>query len=157
MIIEVNSRTHGTLSVMIDDEDIKCMNGYKLAVTRIGKKIYPVVSVNRNGKWTKEYLHRLVSGAGKGKIVDHINGDTLDNRKSNLRVCCYTVNALNRNVVKTKTGYANVNKVGNKFRAMIRVHGKPKHLGYFDTAEKANEAVSIVRQDQIKILTGHTG
>ena len=52
------------------------------------------------------YLHRLIMGAKKGEFVDHINGNCLDNRKCNLRICTQQQNNRNRAISKNnKTGY----------------------------------------------------
>lgn len=52
------------------------------------------------------YLHRLLAGTPKGMWTDHINGNTLDNRKENLRICTPQENARNRRVQSNcKAGY----------------------------------------------------
>ncbi len=80
---------------------------------------------------------------GDTKIIDHININTLDNRKENLRICTKTGN--NRNVTKrkcNKTGLKGVSvfKQNGKFRAYITVNNKQIHLGYYNDKEKAHLA-----------------
>ncbi len=59
---------------------------------------------------TTIYLHRVVMGSPKGLTVDHINHDTLDNRRSNLKVCSQSVNSNNRKTAdpRSKTGVRGV-------------------------------------------------
>lgn len=92
-------------------------------------------------------MHRLVAGLdmdgfSSPGIVDHINGNGLDNRRSNLRICTHAQNLMNRGASKTnRTGLRGVTAHRkNSFRARIRVHGKLHDLGCFRTAEEAGAA-----------------
>ena len=81
--------------------------------------------------------------ASKGLRVDHENHDTLDNRRGNLRTATAAQNCHNRRKPRTNTsGFIGVSwhKATRKWRAHINVNRKIKHLGYFSTAELANEA-----------------
>jgi len=88
------------------------------------------------------YLHRMIVGPiPKGLVIDHINGDALDNRRSNLRVVTHQENL--RNVVAREgknCPYIGVKKSRNRFSASITVDGRYHHLGNFGTAEEAYEA-----------------
>jgi hypothetical protein len=87
------------------------------------------------------YLHRQLMGAKKGQQVDHRNRNTQDMRKQNLRTCSPKQNMQNRGRFKNNTsGYIGVfqpKKSPNKFYATIKIDGKAKHLGSFDSAETA--------------------
>lgn len=88
-------------------------------------------------------MHRLLTNAPKGSQVDHINGDKLDNRKINLRVCTHSQNQINRGKQKNNTsGFKGVypQKQSKKYRAKISVNGKEYHLGYFDCPIEAAKA-----------------
>ena len=77
-----------------------------------------------------------------GMYVDHINMNPLDNRRENLRVCTNQQNQYNTTKYSNnKSGFKGVsfNKERQKFEAQIRIDGKQKIIGYFDTAEKAHE------------------
>lgn len=82
-------------------------------------------------------LHRLVMNFPTN-LVDHINRDTSDNRKSNLRETSRMVNSTNCKMHKTnKTGYRGVCKRGGKFISQISVNGKKIYLGIFENLQDA--------------------
>lgn len=90
-------------------------------------------------------LHRYIMGCtvNDGKTVDHINRDTLDNRKSNLRICTCEGNAQNHKLRRdSTTGYKGVSywKRDNNYISQIGYKGKLIFLGYYDTAEEAHAA-----------------
>lgn len=73
--------------------------------------------------------------------VDHINHNTLDNRRENLRLCTHTQN--NQNAKKkgySKNKYKGITKQDNKWIARIRYKGKNLYLGRFKTEEEAHIA-----------------
>ena len=88
----------------------------------------------------KQYLHRILMNPPDDKMVDHINGNKLDNRKSNLRVCSNQENQMNtRKQKNNKSGFKGVyfDKQRNKFKAQIMIDGKNKNLGLFENPEDA--------------------
>jgi hypothetical protein len=85
----------------------------------------------------------LAKGAWPEKMLDHIDGNRGNNRMSNLREVTRSQNQYNRKVM----GYAlsglkgaSYNARDRKWQATIRIDGKSKNLGYFDTAEAAHLA-----------------
>ena len=86
-------------------------------------------------------LHRLLMDAKPGVIVDHINGDPLDNRKCNLRLATRTQNAQNQGSHRGTSRFKGVSWArGRKSRpwvACIYADGKKRNLGYFATEEEA--------------------
>lgn len=91
----------------------------------------------------QDRLHRNIANAKKGDYVDHIDGNKLDNRKQNLRICTNAENCRNRGMQANNTsGYKGVSwsKVANKWTARIKADGSYKGLGYFDTDKKAAQA-----------------
>ena len=85
-------------------------------------------------------LHRLLMHIeNDSSVVDHINGNPLDNRKQNLRICNRCDNQKN---MKGHNGYPGVSfeKGVNKWRVRIRHNGKNLHVGVYNTEEEAIEA-----------------
>ncbi len=89
-------------------------------------------------------MHRLILGAGASDEVDHVNGDTLDNRRCNLRLANDRQNARNRRIHKNnRCGLKGVRCVPDRpmpWRAAIRVDGHEIALGYFSDARQAARA-----------------
>lgn len=95
-----------------------------------------------NGKYNQVYMHQIVIGkAPKGLYIDHINGNPLDNRKENLRICTYQQNAFNRaKKIKGSSKYKGVHIHKNKWRARISFNGYRPSLGLFNSQEEAARA-----------------
>jgi hypothetical protein len=90
-------------------------------------------------KGKKEYLHRLITNCPKEYVVDHINRDTLDNRKCNLRICTHKDNMRNR-ISKTGTSkYKGVNwdKNRKKWAVYIRYNNRTYNLGRYENEKEA--------------------
>ena len=101
-------------------------------------------------KGQKKFLiHRLVyQHFGKNwnseLTVDHIDGNVNNNHISNLRMATQQEQNFNTKVYKSnKLGVRGVGKVGNRYRATIRINDKPFNIGYFKTIEEASEAYQI--------------
>lgn len=97
----------------------------------------------RDGRMQCELLHRRIAEAQPGQEVDHINGNPLDNRRCNLRVCSHMENVKNRGPSRNNTsGFKGVYYDARRgtFRADIRADRKKYSLGSFATAVEAAEA-----------------
>lgn len=82
----------------------------------------------------KGLLHRYISNCPKEKIVDHINRNKLDNRKSNLRICNHSDNLLNASIrITNKTGVVGVFKRQHGWEVSYR----GKYVGHFTNFEQA--------------------
>lgn len=89
-------------------------------------------------------VHRLIMGLTSiesGKVVDHINGNKLDNRHENLRITTHAQNNINKK--SYNVSYSNRNK-NSPWRAYVNKDGKQIHLGYYDTERDARVAVSAI-------------
>jgi hypothetical protein len=96
--------------------------------------------VKSNGKLGIELLHRRILNIEHGSLCDHINGNTLDCRRSNLRLCNNSQNQHNKAKLKNNTsGYKGVwwHSIGKKWEARIMVNRENKYLGLFNTKESA--------------------
>lgn len=86
-------------------------------------------------------LHKVLLWCPKDYVIDHINGDRLDNRLENLRICTQAQNMYNTKLNKrNKTGYKGVAVYKNgKYTAQIKFEGKKYHLGIFACKVQAHE------------------
>ena len=87
-------------------------------------------------------LHTLILGKKEGYVIDHINGDTTDNRKSNLRHCTHVENIRNSKSSGGSSIYKGVSKVSRHkpWRARLMLDRKEIHLGLFKTEKEAAKA-----------------
>ena len=90
-------------------------------------------------------MHRLLLGVPRGarEVVDHINGDTLDNRRANLRICSISQNLFNRGPTRlNSSGLKGIwlCRQTNRWAARIQAGTKRIWLGRFDTATEAANA-----------------
>lgn len=96
-----------------------------------------------SGGSTLIYLHRWLMQARPSEVVDHINNDRLDNRRScNLRLCTQSENLANR-PAPMPHGYRGVYPDGPSWRAQIKVRGKNRRLGTHRTPEAAARAYDV--------------
>lgn len=132
-IILYDKNCEETARALIDLDDIDKVKDYKWYL----RKDY--VSNKTNGF----NLHRLVMDCPEDMVVDHINHNKLDNRKSNLRICTHQQNDINKSKTsKNTSGIVGVGwvKSRNKWRAYIGLNNKFINLGYFNTKEAAIQA-----------------
>ena len=133
--------------VVLDDCDYEALVDVKwYALTTASGNIYAARSMGK-GKGVV-LMHRLIMGNPKGKFVDHIDRDTLNNRRSNLRICTTSQNTMNsaKGSMKCSSRFKGVsfdkwtlNKV-NKWRSCIWKDGRFNHIGHFLTQEDAAKA-----------------
>lgn len=117
--------------------------------------------------WNKELglLHRLIlsrmlgRSLVKGEETDHINRNSLDNRRENLRLANSSQNKLNRNLQSNNTtGYRGIwlQCDGKKWGATLKLNGKKTHLGVFPTKEEAAAAYDrAAREAQGEFFIGN--
>ncbi len=129
---------------LVDDEDFEELSRYKWYVAGGWNTFYARRSASLQDK--SVLMHRLIMQTPEGMQTDHKNGDGLDNRRENLRVCTRSQNRMNSGRQANNTsGYKGVNleKSVGKWRARIMVSGKHKSLGLFTTKEEAYAAYCV--------------
>jgi hypothetical protein len=87
-------------------------------------------------------MHRELLNTSAGEIVDHVDGNGLNNTKSNIRLCTSSQNKMNHHARKSKSGYKGVawQASGNKWQAQIQTHSTCSYLGVFFCLIKAAKA-----------------
>lgn len=127
---------------IIDDDVFDLYGSWRwiVRVSRYKTKAYPYAMACRNGK--VHHLHRLILNANLGEYVDHKNGDTLDNRRENLRLCTHKQNRRNEGMSSDNTsGFKGVTRGSlSTWRAQICINYKVTYLGSFGTKEEAARA-----------------
>ena len=135
-------------STLVDEEDYDFLMQWKWHYSSSG---YAIRSVQKS--WCKEskkqsnkkiYMHRILNNTPDNLITDHINGDTLDNRKINLRNCTISQNGMNtRRQVNSKYSiykgvYFSIGKKTNKpWMALISKDRKRYYIGHYISEKEA--------------------
>lgn len=145
--------TRGKVAI-VDEDDFERLCGYSWHYEGSSKKQYAsrkiyVKGTYKIGKKQKTIrMHTDVMGVPpKGYVIDHINGNSLDNRKSNLRICLFSQNAKNQ---KNRTHYkgkkcssiykgVSWHKKSKKWIAYIMVDYKCIYLGTFSDEKEAGK------------------
>jgi hypothetical protein len=110
--------SNGMIAI-IDDVDYEEVSKYKWTTTKSSNKFYARTHAkNKSGKWKNLYLHRLLMKPKGSKQTDHINGDSLDNRRCNLRLCNSYQNSWNKGASIGRK-YKGVMPYKNKFKIYI--------------------------------------
>jgi len=133
---------HGQ-TALIDNSDYKLIKEYKWRIDKGNSCYYAITNtINAEGKKVPIRMHTILMNTPPGMQVDHINGDGLDNRRCNLRICTNSQNRMNQHKAIGRSKYKGVtwHSIGKKWQARININGKHTHLGLFKKEENAAEA-----------------
>lgn len=124
---------------IVDFDDYERISKNKWYANMTKGKPYAV-----SGGWKMPPLrmHREVLGAKPGQYIDHINGNTLDNRKCNLRICTNQQNSWNKNKRMGKK-FKGVYRQMNRWRSAICIDGKSIFIGSFSSEEEAAKQYDV--------------
>lgn len=135
---------------LIDDDDWELVSKYKWHALCKEGRWYARTKLRINGKWIGLEMQKLIMGVPIGSprndLVDHRDGDGLNNRKENLRRCTKSQNMMNRGrQANNKTGFKGVfwDKREQRFAAKICTDKKTVFLGQFKDVEQAACAYNI--------------
>tara|TARA_R110002020_G_scaffold157613_1_gene340494 strand:+ start:67 stop:1080 length:1014 start_codon:yes stop_codon:yes gene_type:complete len=168
----IESPKHGHIEVLIDKKDWKRVSKYTWSVSKCHKGrdgqvqfyinsrlplpdaprynyTHPILGYQRTYMRTKNLaLARFIVNAPEGKVVDHINGNTHDNRRHNLRICSYTDNAINsRSKIDTEHDFKGISKntqKTNPWTTYIKINKKTVNLGSYATKEDAAKVYDVM-------------
>lgn len=129
-------KMYGGYFAMVDDKDFDFLNKYTWSLSKHGDLVYA-----RNCKLNVR-MHRLIMGAKKSQIVDHIDGDGLNNTRSNLRFCNRSQNIANqRKKAGAASKYKGVSRSSRKnpIRWVTRLQKNKKtvFVGQFKSEKEA--------------------
>lgn len=128
---------------LIDEDDLAIVGGFPWFAHWNGRQLYAVRNTPRPGRgWI--YMHRAILGAAPGSLVDHADGDSLNNRRGNLRLADKRRNGwnrarLNRNNTSGFSGVVRASRSAN-WVAQAYDDGRRVHVGTFPTPEAAARA-----------------
>jgi len=141
--------------VLIDDEDYNLVSNYNWHIDKRNHTNYARAYIKgsySSGKRKQIFMHRLIMGIeGINFDIDHKNENGLDNHKQNLRFITKSGN--NRRAKRlNKTGYRGVQKHRNcdRYQAVIRIDGKKKYIGSYNTPEEASIVYELEYKKQLQ-------
>lgn len=137
------SLTQGKVA-LVDDEDYERLNRFKWYAQKARNTFYAFRMLGR-GKMV--LMHRDILNTPEGMVPDHIDGNGLNNQKSNIRIVTVRQNAQNLHIKKSSR-YPGVSPQNKAWRARIKINGLNIELGMFPTEEEAHEAY-------LKAIPGH--
>jgi len=141
--------TQGKVAI-VDDSDFEYLNQFKWHVNKQGNTYY-VIRYKRTSlkKRVYESMHRLIMKPDKGFVIDHLDGNGLNNQRNNIRICTVSQNSMNRNkTVKNKSGFKGVIwwERNSTWKAEIRLNKKKIYLGYYENIIDAARAYNAAAQ-----------
>lgn len=137
---------NGDYIVLIDEEDADSVLRLKWEVSKTSRAVGGFVHfavrsrVRVNGRYVRKSLGTFLMNPGPGFEVDHKNGNSLDNRRENLRLATRSQNIANtRKSTSSKSPFKGIyfHKAKQRWHASAKFQGKPIHIGYFDSAVDA--------------------
>ena len=148
-VIYINYKDN-QLECYVDKEDFQKVSSIKgtwhITNNRKGHVDGVRTKIQKEGIRKQYWMHNMImSKIDANNVIDHINHNTLDNRRSNLRELSKKDNATNTSVDKSKTGIRNVTIENGKYRVRI----KGISFGRYDTLE---EAKIIADKERSKIF-----
>lgn len=135
---------------LVDDEDYPILSKFKWFANKSRNVYYAKRTSYSNNKKTTVNMHNEILKPEKGLECDHIDGNGLNNQKSNLRAVTIRQNQQNRHVKKS-SGFPGVSfhKRYKIWGSQLRIGGKTKYLGSFATEEEAatayQEAIALLQ------------
>jgi hypothetical protein len=133
--------TRGLESIVdLADLPVVATHNWQALCTK-GGHAYGMRSRVVNGERFIVMMHRLILGAPHGMVVDHINGNGLDNRRCNIRICSQSDNMKNQVIHRiNRLGIQGVSRAKGRYKATITHDGVRAYLGSYTSADLAAAA-----------------
>jgi hypothetical protein len=129
---------------LVDDSDFEHLSQFQWSARQDRNTWYAFRSQKKAGKRGSVDMHRFIMGLQKGdpRRVDHIDGNGLNNQRSNLQICTHKENSYKFFRKLPRSGFRGVcwNRVSKKWQASLRHDGKKRCIGYFDDPAEAAKA-----------------
>lgn len=140
-IIKIKNNIIGNVDCFIDIEDVDKVKDYfwNLKIDNRHPNLTPYVDTRVNKK--RIFLHRLLVNCPQDKIVDHIDGNPLNNIKTNLKICTQKENTRNHHFAQN----INYNKRDDLYTVSFAINGKIKYICYTRDIKEAEIYASIGR------------
>jgi hypothetical protein len=143
---------------LVDKADHEYLSQFRWGLMRIpkgGDKVlrYAVRTINKNATTEMVLMHREILGVSGGQIVDHIDGDGLNNFRANLRLATVAQNQMNKAPIGA-SAYMGVSfdKSRERWRAQIKIGGKAVNLGRYATELEAARAYDVAAYSDLPNL-----
>jgi hypothetical protein len=136
--------TKSNHEILVDDDFFKKYGHLSWQLNSVG---YARRTIRYKKKYRTLLMHRCVMNAQKNEIVDHINGNKLDNRRANLRICTQSDNLRNARKGKDNTsGFKGVwrdkrRKTRSWIAEVLGLEGEKIYLGSADTPQDAYKLI----------------
>lgn len=154
--IIINSRKYGRQETLISTDTFERImefpNSWYVKWSKCTNSFYVQANmVRENGKKSMVFLHRWITNAPNGMVVDHINHNTLDNTVDNLRVVTHLENARNRKGAQRNNKTSGIRGVSwhkktKKWRVQISFNGRRITKGYFNELFAAERVAIELRE-----------
>jgi hypothetical protein len=124
---------------LIDDSDFAAISKFKWHASKHCGIWY---AARKDEFGQKIFMHRQILSAPADRMVDHVDGDGLNNQRTNIRLATNSQNQMNRKRQKSSSGFRGVtfHKQCGRWQAAIKCNGKSHYLGLYEVPEAAAEA-----------------
>jgi hypothetical protein len=144
------------VQAVVDASDFGLISGHGWSLDPRGR--YAVAYSDLCDLSRRVWMHRLIMNPLPHEVVDHIDGDGLNNQRSNLRICSRAENGRNRRKQRTRAATASRFKgvswdiTNKKWRARIVVGGKQRSLGNFKSEVDAAKAYDVAAKKHFALF-----
>lgn len=135
---------------LVDDGDFAELSKHRWYARKDLNTYYAQRKEKVGNKWVFVHMHRVIAGTPDGMKTDHIDGNGLNNQRSNLRIVTHQENMMNMRKRKDNTsGYKNIywHKREGKWMVMMNYKNKTYYAGDYKDLEDAKNALKKLRQD----------